>query len=109
MIDDDETIGMIRYSARFDAAYICENEHETTVTLSTDAEVPPDWECASCGEIAILKNSKTSISSRRNGKSKHSTPWDKLMERRAPEELEVALNERLRKLKTGEEIRIFTI
>ncbi len=107
--DDDDVGGLIRYSSRFEAVYVCENGHETSVTLSTDAEVPPDWECAVCGAFAALKNSNVEVSDKRNGKPKHSTPWDKLMKRRTPEELEEELKECLRKLRTGEAIRNFTV
>jgi hypothetical protein len=107
--DNDDMGGIIRYSSRFEAVYVCEKGHETSVTLSTDAEVPPDWECATCAQTAILKNSNAEVVEKKNPKAKQSSPWDKLLERRTPQELEDALSERLKRLRSGEEIRIFTI
>jgi hypothetical protein len=104
--DDDE---QVRFSPRFDAIYVCPNGHVTTVTLSTDAEVPPDWNCDECSEIALLRNSDVEAANRDVTRNKPSTTWDKLLERRSEEELERMLNERLRKLESGEIVKVFML
>jgi hypothetical protein len=107
--EDDDAIGFV--SPRFEAVYVCIKNHETDVPLSTNAEVPPSWDCAICGHEAKLKNSNQDIelSSQPTGKGKKTTPWEKLLERRTEEELQTMLTERLAQLEANGTTRSYIV
>lgn len=78
--------------------YICDRGHITCLPLSTDADVPPVWECW-CGLQAVRRDATRPDD--KPGKPAR-THWDMLLERRSIEELDEILNERLELLRAGE-------
>ena len=83
----------VEFAERIIVGYECPMAHVTKIPMSTEAEVPPTWECPECGQLAD------------EPKKTPRTHWDMLLERRKVEELEVLLNERLEALRSGEVYR----
>ena len=87
----------VEFAPRFEAYYDCPEGHVTILPFSTEADVPPTWECR-CGKIATLRDAKAP--DEKPGKPQR-THWDMLMERRTEDDLKVLLEERLDMLRTG--------
>jgi len=80
---------------RREAIYDCPHGHTFGVPLSSEADVPPTWDCRSCGATAVRRDAGEQEAK----KSKHvRTHWDMLLERRSIDELEEVLAERLEEL-----------
>ena len=77
---------------RLQTVYDCAEGHATTVPFAAEAEVPPTWECRTCGATALLRDGEQPEP--KKGKPAR-THWDMLLERRSPAELEEVLAERL--------------
>lgn len=78
------------------ATYACPRNHQFTVPLADDAEVPGTWDCRMHGlESALIDGSVP------EGKAVKPprTHWDMLLERRSEAELEEILTEKLDELK----------
>src|SRR4051794_1224091 len=43
---------------RREAVYDCPHGHSFGVRLSSEAEVPPTWDCRSCGATALLRDAR---------------------------------------------------
>ncbi|WP_235736010.1 RNA polymerase-binding protein RbpA [Nocardioides alcanivorans] len=89
----------IEFAARQQVGYKCPQGHQFEITMSTEADIPANWECPRCGAEAlsidgILPEEKVEKPAR--------THWDMLLERRSLEELEVILTERIDLLRGGE-------
>src|SRR3954468_5340738 len=41
---------------RQQAVYDCPHGHAFSVPLSTDADIPPSWDCRVCGSAALLRD-----------------------------------------------------
>ena len=67
--------------------------------MSTEAEVPPTWECPECGQLAARRGEDEPEPD--EPKKTPRTHWDMLLERRKVDELEVLLNERLEALRSS--------
>ncbi len=72
--------------------YDCPAGHTTTLPFSDEAEIPYNWECATCGAIAVLRGG---VEPERKPEKAVRTHWDMLLERRTVGELEEVLAERL--------------
>jgi hypothetical protein len=107
--DDDEDDSIVQQSPRVEEVYVCKLGHETIITLSTDAEVPPTWPCVSCSQPAKLRNVDEAASVKDDDTAEESHVWDRLLTRRSVKEMEKKLNEHLKKLENGEISRVFTI
>ncbi len=87
----------VEFAARRISEYRCPEGHITQLPFSTEADVPPLWECR-CGEPALLVDGE-------QPEAKYVKPprthWDMLLERRSVADLEVLLEERLTKLRSG--------
>ena len=81
----------------------CPRAHDTRSPMSTEAEVPPTWECPECGQLAARRGEDEPEPD--EPKKTPRTHWDMLLERRKVDELEVLLNERLEALRSGEVYR----
>ncbi len=77
------------------ATYHCPRDHDFTVPLADDAEVPASWDCRMHGQESKLVDG--SVPDVKNVKPPR-THWDMLLERRSVEELEEILAERLAEL-----------
>lgn len=73
-------------------SYDCPAGHTTTLPFSEEAEIPYNWECATCGATAVLRNG---VEPERKADKPARTHWDMLLERRTISELEDVLAERL--------------
>jgi rubredoxin len=62
------------------------------VPMSSDADLPPTWECRGCGATAVLRDAAAPEA--KKGKTPR-THWDMLLERRSIEDLEEVLAERI--------------
>ena len=79
------------------AEYDCPNGHTIIVPFSTEADVPPLWECR-CGAEALLRDATRPEPKPTRPQRTH---WDMLLERRTIPELEALLEERLTLLREG--------
>ena len=77
---------------RQDVIYDCPHGHTFALQLASDAEIPPTWDCRSCGATALLRDA--TAPEPKKGKQAR-THWDMLLERRSVEDLEEVLAERL--------------
>ncbi len=68
---------------------------DTTWTFAADAEVPPAWECRTCGAEALLRVGEGTATVDHSGDKTPRSHWDMLLERRTIPELEELLEERL--------------
>lgn len=82
----------VEFAPRQITVYDCPRGHVTSLPFAHDAEIPYDWECATCGAGAILRNG---VEPERKPEKAARTHWDMLLERRSIAELEEVLAERL--------------
>lgn len=89
----------VEMAPRQEIEYVCDDGHRFTVTMSEEAEVPPEWEDPKTGRIGHYLDGaeveKKEVKPVR-------THWDMLLERRSEKELEEILTERLELLRSGE-------
>jgi hypothetical protein len=78
------------------ATYRCPRDHEFTVPMADEAEIPVVWDCRMHGLESTLVDGDTSESKTAKPPRTH---WDMLLERRSIDELETILAERLDELK----------
>ena len=93
-----ETDRGIDLAPRPTVEYACPRGHRFEVPFSVEAEIPPVWECRSCGMVAQLVDGAPPEVKKNKPARTH---WDMLMERRTREELEEVLAERLEVLRSG--------
>ena len=79
-------------AARQEIAFDCPNAHHFAVTFAAEAELPTEWECPRCGQMARRSDGVEPEPKEVKPKRTH---WDMLRERRSIEELEDILAERL--------------
>lgn len=94
----------VEFAERMMITYECPLAHVTTIPMSTEAEVPPTWECPECGQAAARRGEDDEPEGE-DAKKAPRTHWDMLLERRGVEELKELLNERLEMLRSGEVYR----
>ena len=82
----------IELAPRQEIGFDCPREHHFTVVFAEEAELPTEWECPRCGEVA--RRSDGVVAETKEVKPAR-THWDMLRERRSLEELEELLAERL--------------
>jgi hypothetical protein len=82
----------VDFAPRRMTTYDCPAGHQTTVPFAEEAEIPYDWECATCGLAATLRDG---VAPERKPEKAARTHWDMLLERRSTSELEEVLAERL--------------
>jgi rubredoxin len=80
---------------RLQTVYDCPDGHATTVPFAAEADVPPTWECRTCGATALLRDGEQPEPKKVKPARTH---WDMLIERRSTAELEEVLAERLQVL-----------
>ena len=79
------------------AVYDCPQGHVTKLPFAAEADVPSSWECR-CGAEALLRDGEAPTVKAVKPARTH---WDMLLERRSVDDLEVLLQERLAKLRSG--------
>jgi hypothetical protein len=77
---------------RQEVAFDCPRGHRFTVPFSAEAELPLNWECRICGDIAVTTAGDTPTPKKAKAPRSH---WDMLLERRTMADLEEVLAERL--------------
>ena len=82
----------VDFARRLMTTYDCPAGHATTLPFAEEAEIPYDWECATCGRSAVLRDG---VEPDRKPEKPIRTHWDMLLERRSIAELEDVLAERL--------------
>ncbi|MGV1004202.1 MAG: RNA polymerase-binding protein RbpA [Candidatus Nanopelagicales bacterium] len=82
----------VEFAPRQWTDYDCPNGHTTTLPFSDEAEIPYNWECMTCGAVAVLRGG---VEPERKPEKPIRTHWDMLLERRSIGELEEVLAERL--------------
>lgn len=87
----------VDFAPRRMTTYDCAAGHATTLPFAEEAEIPYDWECATCGLPATLRHG---TEPERKAEKPARTHWDMLMERRSTSELEEVLAERLEILRS---------
>ena len=90
-----ETDRDIDLAPRHDVIFDCPSGHATTVPMASDAELPAEWECRTCGEPATLRDG---VAAEPKAGKKVRSHWDMLLERRSLSDLEDVLTERLAEL-----------
>ena len=86
-------------AARHDVTYWCADDHDTSVTLSLDADVPEEWDCGRCGGPASTDRGGAERAGRTRWFPR--TPYEFLMMRRSPEDGERLLAEALAAMRKG--------
>ncbi|HSV67313.1 MAG TPA: RNA polymerase-binding protein RbpA [Mycobacteriales bacterium] len=97
-----ETERNTELAARQSADYRCSQGHVYTVPFSSEADIPPTWECKFDGTIGKLVGGAEPESKKSKPARTH---WDMLLERRSIDELEEVLNERLELLRARRSTR----
>jgi rubredoxin len=93
-----ETDAGIDLAPRQTVAYECPKGHHIEVPFAAEADIPPVWECRSCGSVAKRIDGEQPEEKKSKPPRTH---WDMLMERRTVEDLEEVLAERLAVLRSG--------
>jgi len=88
----------VEFAERQRISYDCPRGHRFVMVFSTEAEVPPLWDCPKCGEQGLQV--QTDRPEEKAGKPAR-THWDMLLERRSVDELQTLLDERLELLRAG--------
>ena len=74
----------IEFAARQQVGYRCPQGHEFEITMSDEADVPAEWECTRCGEVALSTSGIVPVEKVEKPVRTH---WDMLLERRSVKEL----------------------
>jgi hypothetical protein len=89
----------VELAERQNVSYDCPNGHHFSVPFSTEADVPPLWDCPRCGAESLRVHAERPVPKPVKPPRTH---WDMLLERRSIAELEELLDERLALLRAGE-------
>lgn len=90
-----ETEQGVEPAPRQDVEYVCEDGEKIVVTFAADAEIPATWTSPTGKEGMLVDGSKPDESPEKPVR----THWDMLLERRATDELEEILENRLKQLR----------
>lgn len=82
----------IEFAARQEIGFDCPNGHHFDRMFAVEAELPAQWECPRCGQLA---NRSDGTEPEAKDEKPVRTHWDMLLERRSIPELEDLLAERL--------------
>ncbi|GAA1843601.1 RNA polymerase-binding protein RbpA [Microlunatus capsulatus] len=88
----------VTLSPRLELDFDCPAQHHFTVTFSTEAALPLDWDCPRCWAPALRSDGERAVEEPAKVVRSH---WDMLRERRSVAELEELLTERLSLLRSG--------
>lgn len=96
--EDEEGID---FAARQEIGFDCTNGHHFQIAFSVEADLPSQWECPRCGDLASRSDGSKPENKEEKPKRTH---WDMLLERRSLEELEAVFKERLADVRKSETI-----
>lgn len=86
----------VELAARQETSFDCPNGHHFTIPFAAEAELPTEWECSRCGQVARRSDGAEPEAKEVKPQRTH---WDMLRERRSIPELEDILAERLGELR----------
>jgi len=86
----------VELAARRDVEFDCPQGHHFARTFAEEAELPTEWECPKCGQMARRSDG---VQPEAKETKPQRTHWDMLRERRSIPELEEILAERLDELR----------
>ena len=86
----------IEFAARQTIEFDCTKGHHFDVTFAMEADLPTEWECPRCGQMARRSDG---VEPEPKEVKPPRTHWDMLRERRSIEELEDILAERLEEIR----------
>ncbi len=86
----------IEFAARHILGFDCPQGHHFDIAFSVEAELPAEWECPRCGQVAS-RSDGTEPEQKENKPVR--THWDMLLERRSRDELAELLAERLEQVR----------
>lgn len=87
----------VEFAPRVELGFDCLKGHHVDITFATEAELPTQWECPRCGEIAVRSDGTQAEAKETKPPRTH---WDMLLERRSLSDLEVLLKERVAEVRT---------
>lgn len=88
----------IEFAPRREVGFDCRKGHHITLVFAEEAELPTEWECPRCGEVAHRSDGVAPAVRQTKPVRTH---WDMLRERRSIAELEQLLAERLQEIRQG--------
>lgn len=91
---EDET--GVEFAARQEIGFDCPNGHHFDVVFAEEADLPTQWECPRCGQVAARSDGVVAEEKETKPPRTH---WDMLRERRSIPELEELLAERLEEIR----------
>lgn len=86
----------IEFAARQEIGFDCPQGHHFEITFSIEADLPAEWECPRCGELAARSDGTQAEPKEVKPVRTH---WDMLLERRSIDELQDLLTERLKEIR----------
>jgi predicted RNA-binding Zn-ribbon protein involved in translation (DUF1610 family) len=86
----------VELAPRQETAFDCPNGHHFSIPFAAEAELPTEWECPKCGQVARRSDG---VEPEPKEVKPQRTHWDMLRERRSIEELEDILAERLEEIR----------
>ena len=86
----------VELAARLDIEFDCPQGHHFSRTFAEEAELPTEWECPKCGQVARRSDGVEPEAKQTKPPRTH---WDMLRERRSIADLEEILAERLDELR----------
>ena len=89
----------VELAPRQEIGFDCPKGHHFTIVFAEEADLPTEWECSRCGEIARRSDG---VEPEAKETKTPRTHWDMLRERRSIEELEHLLAERLDEIRGQE-------
>ena len=87
----------IEFAPRQALGFDCSHGHHFELTFSVEAELPTEWDCPHCGQVAARSDG---VRPENKDMKPPRTHWDMLRERRSIPELEDLLKERLEIVRT---------
>jgi hypothetical protein len=84
------------YAARTQVGFTCPGDHLFDLTFAHDADVPTQWDCPRCGQMASRGDGTPAVVPPTKPLLSH---WDRLLQRRSMAELEALVADRLREIR----------
>lgn len=89
----------VEYAPRQEIGFDCPKGHHFTMMFAAEADLPMQWECSKCGQVALRSDGARAEEKEAKPVRTH---YDMLRERRSIPELEELMAERLALLRNDE-------